>query len=122
MYQRWEMPKASRPGTIAMTYTAATFGHFQAPMPPVAFTMTTGRVRCDRIIHKGEREQILAPGRDEIDDDDHDDAIADQWQHDLQQRAHRARAVDAGPSNDLLGTVSNTPRMMKVEIATLSAV
>ncbi len=70
------MAKTISAGNMAMTYSAATRGQTDPPMPPVALTMHhRQRLRCLASFIRVLRQQILAPGRHEVDDDDHDDAV-----------------------------------------------
>jgi hypothetical protein len=52
----------------------------------------------------------------------HDDAVLDDRQDDPHERPERAGAVDVGRLQISLDTPWNTPRMMKMQMATLSAV
>jgi hypothetical protein len=64
-------------------------------MPPWAAARTTGMVRGLVVGERG-AEQVLAPGGDEVDDDHHDQAVADQRQAHHPERAPDAGTVDVG--------------------------
>ncbi len=85
-------------------------GQSRPPTPPCAVARKTGRVRLFRVVHEGQRQQVLTPGRHEVHDDDYHDTVAHQRENDPHQRAKRVRPVDLSGVGQVLWARSGKHR------------